>query len=210
MKSVSSFRPCADIGCYVIDRPQGLSCKWKTDFCATHCYTLKEEKAWKISKANNKLISNWVETTGETVKKEMPRKRKLQTKRVRFCSRGEAIGNEADIEKIRDIARKNRDRVFWIPTRAWRSERLRPLVRKLADERNIRLLASIDPSNTQAEIDGLVSEGFSTMFFGNDTESPQPNPIVCKKTFGHIKGHCANCGKGCFNSGQKHVWLKEH
>jgi hypothetical protein len=158
----------------------------------------------------------WQNLTGKLLRSHLLRKSTggkgtLKT-RVRLMTRGETFSTPSDIRKVEDILKSNPDTVFWIPTRSWRNEFYRPLVLRLAKEYpNAKILASIDPSNTQEEVDGLVKDGWSTMFFGDDDVTPQgSNAHKCSKTWNHSKGHCATCTEGCFGPGQKHVWLKEH
>jgi len=82
---------------------------------------------------------------------------------------------------------------------------------------NLRVLASIDPSNTDEEIRDLETLGVSTMFYGDNealnTETGGKR-FKCPKTWGGPntkKGACGWCKKGCFrNDKPVHVHLKQH
>lgn len=211
MKSqASEVRYCKDIDMFAIDRPME-SCMWRTSFCKANCYNGKLYPIYKDMVTKDKRNEPyWQNLTGSQLSAELNRKHK-QTKRFRFMTRGEAINCLDDIEKIVDICAVNADRLFWLPTRSWRSKALRPIIEaKLLPIANLRLQASLDPSNTQAEIDSLVNAGWSTMFFGNDDKPAVPNSVKCAKTWEHALGHCSKCTNGCFSSKQKHVWLKKH
>jgi hypothetical protein len=149
----------------------------------------------------------WNEVTGAGVKRTLDAKKK-PTLRVRACTRGEPFAVLEDLAKVLDIAKANPSRVFWCPTRAWRSPALRAALEPLRRVRNLRILASIDPSNTPEEVAGLVADGWSTMYFGDDTATD--GRIKCPKTWGHVKGACATCKNGCFSRAQVHVHLKKH
>lgn len=84
--------------------------------------------------------------------------------------------------------------------------------RELMGIENLYLLASLDPSNEQDEYDSLILSGWSTMFFGNDSEFPfAEKAFKCPKTWGHIKGACNVCKNGCFQGrGRVDVWLSQH
>jgi len=79
--------------------------------------------------------------------------------------------------------------------------------------KNIKVQASIDPSNSKEEVNSLIKKGWSTMFYGNDRMHPfvsKCDTIKCEKTWKKEKGHCAVCKNGCFNKKQSHIWLKKH
>ena len=74
--------------------------------------------------------------------------------------------------------------------------------------RNARVQASIDPSNDELEIELLKADGWSTMFYGDDTATDKG--FKCPKTWNKAKGHCAVCEKGCFSEKRTDVHLKQH
>lgn len=206
----SEIRFCNDIGMFCYDRPVS-TCRHCTSFCKLNCYNRKLYDMYHaMSTKDVRNEAYWAETTGAELNKTLSKKRK-QTARVRFMTRGEAISTAADVDKIVEICTTNSSRLFWLPTRAWRNTELRALIiEKLFPIKNLRLLASIDPSNTAAEIDGLITQGFSTMFFGNDDVAPIANSVKCQKTWEHKTAACATCENGCFKAEQKHIWLKQH
>jgi hypothetical protein len=160
-----------------------------------------------------RLRSEWEELTPERFG-ELLRRRKHPTDRIRFASAGEALATPADVSRIESIIRAFPSTLFWLPTRAWRSPALRdPIRRRLLTLRNARVLASLDPSNTAEEVDGLMSDGWSSMFFGLDrlgVGSPFLHRYRCPKTWEHRSGHCRVCDEGCFRRGPVHVHLKKH
>jgi hypothetical protein len=145
---------------------------------------------------------------------ELLQRRKHPTNRIRFAAVGEALATPADVTKVESIIRTFPTTIFWAPTRAWRSPVLRDLIReRLMTLRNARILASLDPSNTAEEVDGLMSDKWSMMYFGND--SPEEGSIFagwfrCPKTWQHRHGFCRVCSGGCFREGQSRVHLKKH
>lgn len=196
-----------DIGMIVINRgPE--SCKWRSEFCTKNCYNKKLYRAFghvmtPKDVENEEIWKNYI---GETLNIKL--KKSKYNKRVRLCSRGEAFSEPSDIGKVYDILNKNPDTLIWIPTRAWRGP-LREFVKELSMIQNARVMASIDPSNTKDEIDKLISEGWSTLFFGDDTDIS--NRFLCPKTWNKIKGECYRCGAGgCFSDIRVDVHLKKH
>ena len=204
-----TIRYCNDIDMFAIDRPV-ITCKHATSFCAKHCFNVKLYKAFGHG-MNPKDVKNeqaWGTLTGSELAKVLAKKRN-QTKRVRLMTRGEAISTASDIDKIIDIANNNKTSVFWVPTRAWRNAELRDLIEeKLFPLKNLRLQASLDPSNSEQEVQSLIAAGWSTMFFGDDTATD--NRKKCPKTWNHANGHCSKCTGGCFSAKQTHVHLKQH
>lgn len=124
-------------------------------------------------------------------------------------TRGEAFKTMGDIDKVAEIARANPGTLFWVPTRAWRSLAHRAKIERiLFPIRNIRVQASLDPSNTPEEMESLTATGWSTMFFGDDTATE--GRMLCPKTHKGRKGACATCRGGCFSPAQTHVHLLKH
>jgi hypothetical protein len=160
-----------------------------------------------------RLRQEWQELTPERFG-ELLQRRKHPTDRIRFAAAGEALATPADVTRVESIVRTFPSILFWVPTRAWRSPALRdPIRRRLVTLRNARVLASLDPSNTAEEVDGLASDGWSTMFFGLDrldVGSPFLGRYRCPKTWEHRHGFCRECTQGCFREGQVHVHLKKH
>jgi hypothetical protein len=206
------IRWCKDIDMFAIDRPKS-SCLWKTKFCKEHCYNNKFYKMAKIKlelrdKKNETFYSNIFGTDLNII---LSRKRK-PTDRFRLCTRGEPITGSYDIYQLKDWARYNPRTQFWVPTRAWRNTNLKCLIEKhLFNVDNVFIQASLDPSNTQAEVDDLIKRGWSTSFFGNDNVYPfkNVNYVKCPLKWSHT-GSCSTCTVACFNPKQTHHWLKEH
>ena len=228
-------RWCKDLGMFAVDRPYGnnpgSSCKHATRQCIKDCFNYKftamYPEAMARSDANNER--SWITISGEALARALDRKRN-QTDRFRFMTRGETFKDMSDFERVIDIAEANPDRVHWIPTKAWR----RPMFRHALNELrkmfpNLRILASTDTTTTEQEQKILDDEGWSTMFFGDDSQldtltgSPR---FKCPKTWGHdgsaskesvkaAKGSCGDPSRcasgGCFDASKPvHVHLKKH
>jgi hypothetical protein len=178
---------------------------------------MRKFEAWQKPAARlaleRRLRSEWEELTPERFG-ELLRRRKHPTDRIRFAAAGEALATPADVTRVESIIRAFPSIRFWIPTRAWRSPILRDLIRgRLMTLRNAKVLGSVDPSNTTEEINGLASDAWSLMYFGND--SPEKGSVFagwyrCPKTWQHRHGFCRVCSRGCFREGQVHVHLKKH
>lgn len=201
-------RFCPDIGLFVHDRPR-TSCRHRTQFCNDRCYNVKLEKVFKgIAGKDLRNEIAWQQLTGDTMAAILGRKRN-STARFRFMTRGETFETYSDIEKVKDILRKNPKTLFWIPTRAWRNVIFRNAIEhEIMPFKNARVQASLDPSNSTDEVEEIIKRGWSTMFFGDDTATQ--DRVMCPKTWKGKKGHCAVCRGGCFSSKQNHIHLKEH
>jgi hypothetical protein len=206
-KVASEIRWCSDIGMFCIDRPR-TTCKHATSFCAKTCFNIKIEKYYNLS---NKDIRNeiyWQQITGEQVAKTLDRKRN-QTSRFRLMSRGEAISTTEDIPRIKSILEHNSNRLVWLPTRAWRKLSLREMIEhEIRPFSNVRLFASLDPSNTEHEKQDLINNNWSTMFYGDNDDIR--GRYLCPKTWNKQKGHCAICKHGCFFDQRIDIHLKQH
>lgn len=204
------LRWCDDIGMFATDRPINSigdtegSCNHRTPFCDETCYNIKLYKMYPnmaIKDIRNEDV--WQNIKPMQVKDLISRKKK-QTKRVRHCTRGEGIKDEADIWKHKAEAEAIPDSVIWIPTRAWRDPTLNFLIRTvLFPIKNIAMNASVDPSNTKEEWAMLERQGWNIMFYGDDSleESPATGKRLfdCPKTKKGLKGHCTICKAGCFS-----------
>jgi hypothetical protein len=191
-------------------------CPYATSYCKRFCYMRKFEcwqKPADRAAYERRLRQEWEELTPEHFG-ELLRRRKYPTDRIRFAAAGEALATPADVTRVESIIRTFPTILFWVPTRAWRSPDLRDRIRRrLLTLRNARVMASLDPSNTAEEVEGLTSDGWSTMFFGIDrldVGSPFVGRYPCPKTWDHRHGFCQECSNGCFREGQVHVHLKKH
>ena len=211
----SEIRWCEDIGMFAYDRPIPTSCVHKTAFCDAKCFNVKLYKLYPaMASKDARNEAEWQQITGTQVKTTLQRKKK-QTKRVRFMTRGEAISDHTDIARIIDICQHNPDVEFWMPTRGWRDALLQArITADLMPIKNLHVLASFDPSNTPEEWEMMRSMGWSTMFFGDDEMLHTPlgeKMFKCPKTWGHVKGACASCKRGCFEGhGRVDVHLAAH
>ena len=207
------LRWCDDIGMFTTDRPindieiggvkfaEG-SCVHRTEFCNKTCYNIKLYKLYPaMAQRDIRIEQEWRNVRGSVFASALLRKRK-QTSRVRFMSRGESIKDYSDIARVRDICNHSPNTFFWMPFRAWHNTFLRFAVKKLWDEcPNLVPLASTDPDTTGEEWEMLKNEGWSTMFYGDDTMLNTPNGdrmFKCPKTHKKLTGHCNICKGGCF------------
>jgi len=201
------FRYCNDIGMFASDRPindvgsvKG-SCDHRTNFCDDTCYNVKLYRIYpNMGKRDERCEREWQQVSGDAVRTYLSRKKK-QIKRARHMTRGEAIKDLSDIYRVKDIALATPDTTWWIPTRAWRNTLLRELIQiELFPITNIALNASLDPSNTQDEEDGLIDDGWNIMYYGDDTKyAGKGEAFKCPKTWKKMSGHCAVCKAGCFS-----------
>lgn len=199
-KDLMIYRSNKDgIGLPYMDR-HPCSCRHKTMFCQLFCYY---KKFMRYPNVRNYLIK-----AERAFQSALPSSFEGVGPRFRFCKVGDPLAATQDFMRLAAIADGNPATIFWLPTRAWRDPELLMLIPHMPD--NCRVMCSIDPSNTQEEIDGLVGMGLSTMFFGNDEQSPVQGSFKCPKTWEHVKNHCRTCEQGCFAAEQKHVWLKKH
>ena len=219
------FRWCDDIGQFAIDRPindtnnhQG-SCVHKTEFCKATCFNNKLYKLYpKMHDRDDRVESIWQSLDPLSIKPFLQRKRK-QTKRVRFMTRGEAFATWSDVLKVKAILEDNPNTQWWIPTRAWRDPMLKALIEEMIMPlRNAALNASVDPSNTKDEWQMLREDGWSVMFYGDEDLTSVPDSdikmFLCPKTHKKMKGHCDICKAGCFSPVtrqlQQFVHLSQH
>lgn len=205
-----AIRWCADIGCFALDFPK-TTCCYRTAYCNANCYNRKVYRMFKdkIVKRDAANYLSWLTSTPEDWKNALADKRTRQTDRFRFATRGETLMNSTDVDRVINVVQQLPETLFWIPTRAWRNPALRSeIVQRLFPLANIRLCASLDPSNSQDEIDSLKAEGWSTLYYGDD--SATEGRIKCQKTWNHEKGACATCVVGCFSQDRTDVHLRKH
>ena len=204
-----------DINLFSIDRDK-ISCIHKSEYCLKYCYNNKLYKIFKLmNTADIKNEYYWHNgNIASDIKKHFQRRK---TKRIRFMSRGECFKNMSDVYKVKNILENNKDIVFHIPTRAWRDKDLYILITNELHNKfnNVRIFASIDPSNTIEELKIASKFCTGTMFFGNNEKHPlQDNCKIsrCPKTWNKTKTvTCKNCNF-CYNSKKQnlHIWLKKH
>lgn len=197
------------IGMYAFDLPR-ITCRFRTAFCNLNCYNQKFYRMYPRMIAYDKAcLEAWESCTLSDWILALERKRKSLA-RFRWATRGDICYSEKSITQVALIARHFRHTIFWIPTRSWRVPAMWAFARgAFCDLDNIRLMASVDPSNTPEEINGLEKAGISTLFFGNNSEIAQAGRIQCPKTWGHIEGSCGSCNH-CFGTEQIHIHLKKH
>lgn len=195
----SSLRFVEGLGLMVLDR--GLdSCVHKTVFCKEKCYNKRYLRYPNFKHCQSKDSYGYEIAESSAF---------ANLERVRLCSRGEPVKDKEDVKRIVKWAGSNPTTTFQIPTRCWREPEVGAYLKQEVLP-NMRVLASIDPSNSLEEVSRLVEGGWSTMFFGNDIEPPVANSVKCPKTWAHKEKACASCVNGCFKRSQVHVWLKKH
>jgi len=224
----NTLRWCADIGMWSLDRPINDipntnitgSCVNRTSFCDATCYNIKlyrmfpamltkdirNEEFWQsLSTTRLHTYGTQAHTYDHpslvSLRKKFKNSRR-QTKRVRLMTRGEGIKDKSDVQRIRILCEEFPDVIWWLPTRAWRDIELRGLIaRYLMPLPNLALNASLDPTNTENEIRLLKSDGWNTMFYGDDTRTTmnEKRMFMCPKTHKKLTNHCGICKGGCFS-----------
>jgi hypothetical protein len=217
MQLKDTIRWTADIGMYAIDRSREVSCVHASPFCLKTCFNEKLERAFghAIAPKDEKNNAAWDANDTTGLRGMFSRSRKRQTRRGRFMTRGEAFATMDDVARVAKILDATPDTIWWIPTRAWKDPILFHNARAMCSAReNVRLLASIDPSDSEETVSRLQAKGLSTMFYGDDDALEMPDGerrFKCPKTWRGLKGHCAICKAGCFqNKKPVHVHLKQH
>lgn len=197
---------------YNINRSIVKSCIFQTGQCID-CYAKKSYLIFTSTMHKNydlNIEKNWLNFNGRILNL-INSKKANKIKRFRFASSGECINNIQDIRKIQNICLKNKDIIFWLPTRAWHSEELKKQIEKiLLPLKNLRLYYSIDTYTTKKEYNSL--KNVSKMFYGNDTLEHMfgDKMVKCNKTWYKSTGiKCNNCNI-CWNSNKKVVYLKKH
>jgi len=211
----SEIRWCNDIGCFTIDRPIHSSCTHASAFCKETCFNLKLHKLYRAM--TGKDVRNeiaWIANNVIGLAKSLARRQK-QVSRTRFMSRGEAVSNQSDIDRIDNILTATPGSIWWLPTRSWKDPILFSNLRNmLAKHKNVRLHMSLDPSDNLAEWEKAAKLNISVMFYGNDDMKISPlgeKMFLCPKTHKHIKGACGSiCNRGCFSKKRVIVHLKQH
>jgi len=220
------MRYCPDIALWAFDRPindiidaaiKG-SCVWMSEYCKHTCYNLKLYKLYPAMRTKDiRNERSWQAITGAAVYAFLSRKRKV-VKRARFMTRGEAISTYADLTRVKDICESTPEVMWWLPTRAWRDPVLRACIEAdLMHIPNLAIHASTDPSTSVEEQAMLDAHGWSTMFYGDDSQLETltgHKRFKCPKTHGKVKGACSVCVNGCFKRITKgetvHVHLSQH
>lgn len=199
-----------DIGLFTLDRGAN-TCRYATEFCSKYCYNRKLyvvfNKMYGRDIKNNEF---WENVKPKEFASILKRKRK-PINRIRLCSRGEPFSDESDVYRIKgwleELSKENIH--VMIPTRAWRDHKLKELIQKeLFGFSNAHILASLDPS-TLSYYNILVSDNWSTTFFGDDNLN-HPNFYKCPKTWKGLKGYCIQCKNGCFSNKRVDIHFKQH
>lgn len=204
-----AIRFCESIACFALDFPR-TTCVFRTPFC-TNCYNVKMDRMYgeAMLRRDRFNLEAWQECKPEDWKHLFDSKRTRQTSRFRFATRGEALYSEASLNKIVDIALLMPHIQFWVPTRGWRNSlRRAQAVKLMLPMPNIKVMASIDPTNTPEEVQSLKDEGWSTMFYGDNTAIEGRR--LCPKTWEKRHGCCATCVGGCFATERVDIHLKRH
>jgi len=211
----SVLRWTKDIGMFAIDRSREESCVHRSEFCNQTCFNIKLERAFAhtIGPKDAKNDIAWSQNDTVSLVKTLKAKRR-QTSRARLMTRGEAFKDLADIARVEAILTATPDVAWWVPTRAWRSPIIWLAIQGLISRNaNIKVLASVDPSDDADMVQAIEDSGASTMFYGDDSALKSANGsrrFKCPKTHAHLNGHCAICKAGCFADKQVHVHLAQH
>lgn len=207
------FRFCYDIDMFATDRPindtkdfEG-SCVHRTPFCDKTCYNVKLYKLYpNMYERDNRCERIWQKLpTDVSFYKQnfVPffAKKKKQTKRIRYNTRGECIKDMSDVYRVRAMALAMPSTTWWLVTRAWRDKKLKFLIeQELMPLKNIALNGSTDPTTTKEEYDMLKRDGWNTMFYGSDDGHVGiDKAFPCPKTHKGLKKHCSVCKGGCFS-----------
>ena len=204
MRPLCTSRPlirlCGSLGIHYVDRGKE-SCKWSTVYCAKHCYYRKFLRYPQMKGYLQRASFAWEYIEPSHL---------LNISRLRLCKVGDPFTNEYDINRIKALAQAAPNTLIWAPTRAWRSPILRELLKPSSLPINLKVLASIDPSNTTEEVKSLQQDGWSTMFFGDDIRHPTGKSYKCPKTWQKIHKFCSRCTNGCFKNERVDVWLRKH
>lgn len=219
-KSLNFMRFCRDLGIWAIDRDMGSCNGCRSPYCAKTCYNFKFfiQYGHTMTPFEQTLHDKWQALTVDALANEIGRKR-YPVDKIRFCTRGEALASVEDIAKVRSIVRANPMISFWIPTKGWRVDALRQPIMDLAEEPNVAILLSVDPSCTPEQWQWVDQSGLSAMFFGNDNANIGDIPVRaryhrCPKTWAHGKGLCLGCPNGCFSAIGKRdrvlIHLRQH
>lgn len=195
------------IGMYAFDLPR-ITCVFRTAFCNQHCYNQKFYRMYpRMLAYDQSCLHAWETCTLSDWILALERKRKSLA-RFRWATRGDVCYSLESAQKVQLIAKYFPNTLFWVPTRAWRVPATWKEIRTLfAEVPNVKLMASVDPSNTEVELSWLDNQGISTLFFGDNSNFDWR--IKCVKTWEHTEGNCANCNV-CFGHNQVHVHLKKH
>ena len=213
-----------ELGMLTIDRAWGSTCKWRTAFCAKHCYNKKlRELHPSIKKSSAPDEAFWAGLDGKWLVEFLHSDKfdrfaasvgysaAFMRGRIRFATRGETFATLPDVDKVADLLDMNPQTLFWMPTRAWRdpSGRMMDAIEEtVMPFKNARVLASTDPSNTPDELEVLDYRMWSTMFFGNDGATD--GRFKCPKTHKKWKSYCRLCENGCFKNDEVHIHLSQH
>ena len=215
------YRPALGLIC--LDRSR-RHCRWATKWCKAKCYCGKFETMQPDYQADydTRLDLLWDRWTGATLRAALRTKRQyrtlpttpgtLPTHRLRVCSKGEPFAYGSDIRRLAEIVAFNSDILFWIPTRAWSIGHMQRLItKKIGRLPNSRLCASVDPdTHTLRPMLQLARyRDWHTLIVTED-KTPCPNAYPCPKTWGHIKGSCADCIAGCFRKDKQTISLQKH
>ena len=211
----TEMRFCSDIGMFTLDREIATSCVHKTEFCKKTCFNNKLFKVYPAMHQKDKRNElAWTDNNATELAKSLARRKKF-TDRFRFMSRGEAFSNFDDIDLVENIIKATPNIVHWIPTRAWTNGVLfNAVLARFKQYSNVRILASMDPSNSTDQWEHVKNLGVNTMFYGDNTMTTTPNGdrmFICPKTHKHMNGHCSICKGGCFRTSKRvDVHLKQH
>lgn len=208
----NGFRWVKDLGMFTTDRDK-KSCKWRTKACEK-CYNNKLYVTFpKMHQRDEVNEFFWQHLDEKVFARYMGPKRTKQTEYFRFQTRGETFKTLKDVDKVYKIVKANPEIKFWIPTRAWRNDRIGfEIMSLLFPLKNAYIQASTDVYTLDKEWKRLKDSGWSTLFYGVNDLNYTPNGdkmFKCPKTFEGKKAVCPAC-PGCFSDQRTDTILRDH
>jgi hypothetical protein len=211
MAPIDTFRKCSTIDMWTLDRGC-TSCVWATPFCGQRCYKLRDYRRFPAEMAGRDARNDhtWKVMTPELFGDFLSRRRD-PVDRFRWCTRGEPCKDKTDVDRLSEVAKAFPNILFWTPTRAWHNSAMRTLIsRKLRPINNMRVQASVDPSDSASDVRSIKRGGWSTMYFGLDGNDGRRGRQLCRKIWFKASGEkCSTCTL-CFSADQTHVHMKDH
>lgn len=186
-------------GVYTYSRLPISTCPGATDWCKANCYARR---------VDGPVRALWEENSNtDSIRDFVPEDARL----VRI----HVSGDFDSIEYIEDwiaLTEHRSDVSFFGYTRSWRIAALAPSLIELRDRPNVQLFASVDPGTPEADIAGLLVEGWRLSRIeepthGNVLEGAV-NGMYCPEQTGD-KESCDDCGF-CWRGTKRDVTFIAH